>query len=176
MPEARQAAGAPVALGEPLPAEPTISDGSHPIDPSESSIEWSGRNLLKKHHGRIGLRSGQLEFAHGELMDGRAVIDLNNIVCFDLHGTEWHDVLTNHLRSDDFFEVERFPEALVVINGARRIEDASLGRPNLEINADVTLKGISAPLKFLATSGVTPDGKAAPLAVVASGPKQIVQL
>jgi rhodanese-related sulfurtransferase len=35
-----QAAGAPVALGEPLPAEPTISDGTHPIDPSESSIEW----------------------------------------------------------------------------------------------------------------------------------------
>jgi hypothetical protein len=63
-------------------------------------------------------------------MSGRAVIDLNNIVCFDLHGTEWHDVLINHLRSDDFFEVERFPEALVVFNGARRIEDASFGRPN----------------------------------------------
>ena len=160
-----QAAGDPVALGEPLPAEPTISDGVHPIDLSESSIEWSGRNLLKKHHGRTGLRFGQLEFAHGELTGGRVVIDLKNIVCFDLHGTEWHDVLINHLQSDDFFDVERFPEALVVINGARRIDDASLGRPNLDINADVTLKGISAPLKFLATSGVTPDGKAAAQAV-----------
>jgi len=160
-----QAAGAPVALGEPVPAEPTISDGPHPIDLSESSIEWSGRNLLKKHHGRIGLRSGQLEFAHGELTGGRAVIDLNNIVCFDLQGTEWHDVLINHLRSDDFFDVERFPEALVVIDGARRIDNARLGRPNLEINADVTLKGVSATLKFVAMSGVTPDGKAAAQAV-----------
>jgi polyisoprenoid-binding protein YceI len=152
---------APVALGEPLPAEPTISDGTHPIDLSENFIEWSGRNLLKKHRGRIGLRSGQLEFAHGRLTGGRAVIDLNNIVCSDLHGTEWHDVLINHLRSDDFFDVERFPEALVVITGARRIDDASPERPNLEIDADVTLKGVSAPLKFLATSGVTPEGKAA---------------
>jgi rhodanese-related sulfurtransferase len=160
-----QAAGAPVASGEPLPGEPTISDGAHPVDLSESFVEWSGRNLLKRHHGRIGLRAGQLEFVHGKLTGGRVVIDLNNIECFDLHGTEWHDVLINHLRSDDFFEVERFPEALIVINGARRIDDASLGRPNLEISADVTLKGISGPLKFLATAGVTPDGKAAAQAV-----------
>src|SRR5258707_4572587 len=152
-----QAASAPVALGEPLPAEPTISDGSYRIDLSECSIEWSGRNLLKKHHGRIGLRVGQLEFAHGDLFGGYVVIDLKNIVSFDLHGTDWHDVLINHLQSDDFFDAERFPEALVVINSARRIDDASFGRPNLDINADVTLKGISAPLKFLATSGVTPD-------------------
>jgi len=110
-----QATGAPLALGESLPTEPTVSDGIHPIDLAESSIEWSGRNLLKKHHGRIGLRFGQLEFAHGELTGGRVVIDLKNIVCFDLHGTEWHDVLINHLQSDDFFDAERFPEALVVI-------------------------------------------------------------
>jgi rhodanese-related sulfurtransferase len=160
-----QYAGAPIALGEPRPAEPTISDGIHPVDVSESAIEWSGRNLLKKHHGRIGLRSGQLEFADGELTGGRVVIDLKNIVCFDLHGTDWHDILINHLQSDDFFDVERFPEALVVINGARRIEDATPGQPNLEIAADLTLKGASAPLKFLAAAGVTPDGKAAAQAV-----------
>jgi rhodanese-related sulfurtransferase len=161
-----QSAGAPIALGEPRPAEPTISDGIHPVDLSESSIEWSGRNLLKKHHGRIGWRSGQLEFAHGQLIGGRVVVELNNIVCFDLRGTEWHDVLINHLQSDDFFDVERFPEALLVINGARRIDDASLGQPNLEITADLTLKGVSAPLKFLAVAGVTPDGKAAAQAVL----------
>ena len=120
---------------------------------------------FKKHHGQIGLRSGQLEFAHGELTSGRVVIDLSNIVCFDLQGTEWHDVLIKHLQSDDFFDVARFPEALVVINGARRIEDATLGQPNLEIAADLTLKGASAPLKFLAAAGVTPDGKAAAQAV-----------
>jgi len=40
------------------------------------------------------------------------------------------------------------------------------GRPNLEINADVTLKGISGPLKFLATAGVIPEGKAAAQAVL----------
>jgi rhodanese-related sulfurtransferase/polyisoprenoid-binding protein YceI len=157
-----QADGGPIELGEPLPAEPSISDGIHPIDLSESSIGWSGRNLLNKHHGRIGLRSGQLEFVHGELIGGRLVIDLNDIVCFDLQGTEWHDVLINHLKSDDFFDVERFPEALVVLTDARRI---GVAPGQLEINASLTLKEVTASLTFLAEGGVTSEGKAAAQAV-----------
>lgn len=161
-----QAAGAPVSQGEPQPADPAISDGLHPIDAAESSVEWTGRNLLKRHHGRIGLKSGQLEFIQGQITGGRVVIDLNDIVCFDLQGTEWHDVLINHLRSDDFFDVERFPEALFVINTARNIDRASVGQPNLEISGELTLKGISAPLTIRAAAGVTPDGKAAAQAVL----------
>jgi rhodanese-related sulfurtransferase len=128
-----QAAGAPVKQGEPQQAELVISDGIRPIDMAESSIEWTGRNLLKKHHGRLGLKSGQLEFAQGQLTGGRFVIELNSIVCFELQGTEWHDVLINHLQSDDFFDVERFPEASFVIDTARKIDGAALGQPNLEI-------------------------------------------
>jgi rhodanese-related sulfurtransferase len=161
-----QAAGAPVSQDAPRPADPVISDGTRPIDVAESSIEWSGRNLLKKHHGRIGLKSGRLEFLQGQLTGGRVVIDLNNIECFDLKGTEWHDVLIHHLKSDDFFEVERYSEALFVINSARRMDGASLGQPDLEITGDLTLKSISAPLTFRAAAGVTPDGKAAAQAVL----------
>jgi polyisoprenoid-binding protein YceI len=91
---------------------------------------------------------------------------LRNIVCFDLQGTEWHDVLINHLQSDDFFDVKRFPEALFVINAARTIDGGSLGRPNLEITGDLTLKGICAPLTLRAAAGATPDGKAAAQAVL----------
>jgi len=42
----RQAAGYTVALGEPLPAEPTISDGSTSIDLCESS-SMEGATLYK---------------------------------------------------------------------------------------------------------------------------------
>jgi rhodanese-related sulfurtransferase len=153
-----QAAGAPINQGETPPAAPQISDGTRPIDLAGSWVEWTGRNLLSKHHGRIGLKSGQLEFVRGQLAGGRVVIDLETIVCFDLKGTALHDVLINHLQSDDFFDVERFPEALLVINSARKIDGASPGQLNLEIIADLTLKGVSAPLTFCAAAGVTPDG------------------
>jgi polyisoprenoid-binding protein YceI len=161
-----QAAGAPIVRGESRLGETVIPDGVRPVDLAESSIEWSGRNLLNKHHGRIGLRSGQLEFVQGQLSGGRFVIELNNIECSDLQGTNLHDVLINHLQSDDFFDVDRFPEASFVINAARRIDGASLGQPNLEIVGDLTLKGISAPLTFCASAGVTPDGKAAAQALL----------
>ncbi len=110
----------------------------HSVDIAKSSVEWSGRNLLNKHHGQIGLRSGQLEFLRGQLSGGRFVIDMNNILCSDLQGTELHNVLINHLRSDDFFDIERFPEASFAIDTARRIDGATLGQPNLEITGDLT--------------------------------------
>jgi polyisoprenoid-binding protein YceI/rhodanese-related sulfurtransferase len=164
--EAWQAAGGSVIQGEPWPPEPVISDGIRSVDIAKSSVEWSGRNLLNKHHGQIGLRSGQLEFLKGQLCGGRFVIDMNNIVCSNLQGTELHDVLLNHLRSDDFFDIERFPEASFAIDAARRIDGATLGQPNLEITGDLTLKGFSAPLTFRAVTGMTPDGKAAAQAVL----------
>ena len=160
-----QYAGAPVIRGEQRPGAPRISDGIHLVDVTASSVEWNGRNLLNKHYGRIALGSGQLEFVQGQISGGRFVIDMTSIVCSDLQGTELHDVLINHLQSDDFFDVARFPNALYVINATRRVEGATSGQPNIEIAGDLTLKGISSPLTFRAAAGVTPDGKAAAQAV-----------
>ena len=102
----------------------------------------------------------------GQLSGGRFVIDMTRIVCSDLQGTELHDVLIEHLQSDDFFDVARFPEAFYVINAVRAIEGATPGQPNLEIVGNLTLKGISGPLTFSAATGMTPDGKAAAQAVL----------
>src|SRR6516225_5899546 len=71
-----QHAGAPVIRGEPRAAAPRISDGIRSIDVAGISAKWSGRNLLSKHHGRIELSSGQLEFIQGNLSGGRFVIDM----------------------------------------------------------------------------------------------------
>jgi rhodanese-related sulfurtransferase len=97
-----QQTGAPVVRAEPGPTAPGIADGIRSIDVAASSVEWRGRNLLNKHYGRIGLSSGQLEFAQGQLNGGRFVIDMNSIVCSDLLGTELHDVLLDHLRTMTF--------------------------------------------------------------------------
>ena len=151
---------------KPRPPDPQISDGKHDIDLKESFIEWSGRNLLNRHHGRIGLRSGSVTFVQGKLTGGEFVIDLNQIVSFNLQGTDLHDVLIGHLKSDDFFDVERFPEARFLIRQAKHIEGATAGHPNLEITGELSVKDVSAPITFLATAGVTPDGKCAAQAVL----------
>jgi rhodanese-related sulfurtransferase/polyisoprenoid-binding protein YceI len=161
-----QDAGGSVTRNKPRPADPVVTDGTHAIDLKESFIEWNGRNLLHKHHGRIGFRSGSLEIAQANLVNGNFVIDLQGIACSNLQGTDLHDILIHHLKSDDFFDVERFPEARFVIQHAKRIEGVIAGRPNLEITGELSLKDVSASITFLATAGVTAEGKAAAQAVL----------
>jgi rhodanese-related sulfurtransferase len=158
--------GGSVTRNKPRQPDPQITDGRHDIDLKESFIEWSGRNLLNRHHGRIGFRSGSLTIAQGRLTGGEFVIDLKQIICFSLQGTDLHDVLIRHLKSDDFFDVERFPEARFLIRQTKHIEGATAGHPNLEITGELSLKDVSALITFLATAGVTSDGKGAAQAVL----------
>ncbi len=144
---------------------PPLPHGPLEIDPGESRIEWVGRNLVNKHWGTIGLKSGSMEFCQGELAGGEFVLDLTDLQCTDLAGTELHDGLIGHLKSDDFFDVERFPEGRFVITSAERI--GGPGSPNLRLQGELTLKGITHPLSFDAAAGFTPEGKPAAQAALA---------
>jgi rhodanese-related sulfurtransferase/polyisoprenoid-binding protein YceI len=157
-----KAAGFSVDAADPSGSNATIRpDGRLDIDLAESRIEWLGRNLLNKHWGRIGLKSGWLEFSGGQLCGGEFVIDMKTISCDDLAGSPVHDILIAHLRSDDFFDVDLHPEARVKISSASPIEGAKPGSCNLRIRAELTLKGITKPVDFTASAGITGEGKAA---------------
>ena len=161
-------AGFPV---EEFPAEakaaPLVADGVHRIDLKESSVRWVGRNLLNRHEGLIGLKSGWLSMEGGKLAGGEFVIDMRAITSIDLAGTALHDVLVRHLMDHDFFDVEKFPEAKVEITGASELPGAAPGAPGLTVFSILTLKGISRPVEFPACTGVTADGKLAAQATLA---------
>jgi rhodanese-related sulfurtransferase len=143
----------------PVPATPLPRDGVHAVDLAESWVEWTGRNLLNAHQGRIGLRRGELSVRNGRLTGGAFVLEMAAITCRDLAGTPLHDVLIAHLRSDDFFDTAQFPEATLVITAATAPDGATPGSPNLAIAGDLTLKGITASIQFSASAGVTADAK-----------------
>ena len=147
--------------------KPVPPDGWFEIDPDESRAEWMGRNLLNKHDGRIAFKAGRLQFVQGELTGGEFVLDMNSITCRDLAGDPMHDVLIAHLRSDDFFDVERYPEARFVITSTERILNATPGAPNLIVRGDLTLKETTRPVEFLTTAGLTSEGKPAAQCVFA---------
>lgn len=157
----------PVEEG-PAPAEPAAPfDGRYRIDLRESRIQWTGRNLLNHHTGRIGLKSGELILAHGQLAGGGFVIDMTDIRCLDLADDPLHDVLIRHLRDHDFFDTAIFPEARYDITGAEIIPGATPGAPNLRVAGELTLKNVTAPLDFVACAGITTDGKPAAQATIA---------
>ena len=162
------AAGGEVESQAALPsADPGVADGRRDIDLEESRLEWIGRNLLNRHHGTLGISRGYLDFEDGLPSGGEFVFDMNAISCTNLAGDPLHDVLVNHLRSDDFFDTEFHPEARFRILSTRRVGDGGAGKPNLRIEGELTIKGKTLPLAFDAIAGFTPDGRPAAQAVLA---------
>lgn len=155
------AEGHGVESGEPLPEPPTLADGRHALDLDRCRVEWTGRNLLNRHAGTIGLLSGHLEFAGGALTGGEFEFDLQSLKCTDLAGSKLHAVLIAHLLDHDFLDAEAHPEARLVISEATMLPETTPGAPNLALLGDLTLRGVTLPVEFAAVSGVTPAGKAA---------------
>jgi rhodanese-related sulfurtransferase/polyisoprenoid-binding protein YceI len=142
-------------------------NGWRDIDLAQSRVEWLGRNLLNKHYGEVALKEGRLRFDEGQVAAGEFTLDMRTMTCLDLKGDPLHDVLIAHLMSDDFFDVELFPEARFEIIETERITGATPGAPDLAVRGELTLKNVSLPFEFLATTGFTPEGKAAAQSVFA---------
>lgn len=112
------------------------------IDIEKSSIEWLAKKVTGQHVGTIKLSSGQLEANGNALKSGSFLIDMNTIVCTDLQG-EYNGKLIGHLRSEDFFSVEKNPVSKFDIT---KITAAGADRVN--ITGNLTIKGITQPITF----------------------------
>ena len=135
----------------------TIGDGVYPVDIHSSEITWKGYKLLGQHHGTIEMKYGTLEFDNGVLVGGEFTIDMTTIRNGDMAGTASAAKLEGHLKSDDFFGVERFPEALFKIKSA--IPFGTVG--DYKIAGEITIKGITKPVNFMAHIDETDAGLAA---------------
>ena len=165
--EGWKSAGRPLeSTGTETKAAPAPLHGWREVDTEESRVEWTGRNLLNKHHGQVAIKTGQLQFDRGQLATGEFILDMRAVRCLDLHGDPSHDVLIDHLLSDDFFDVERYPEARFLITGTQPLPGATPGVPDLAVRGDLTLKNVSRPVAFVATTGLTDKGKSAAQAVL----------
>ena len=109
----------------------TIEGEKKEIKTDNSTVTWKGYKVTGSHYGTVALESGHLVFDEGKLTGGEFVVDMTTIVTDDLEG-EYKGKLEGHLKSDDFFGVEKFPTA----------------KNSYEITGALTVKGISAPVTF----------------------------
>jgi polyisoprenoid-binding protein YceI len=81
------------------------------VNKDKSKISWKGTAIpTGGHEGIIQLTSGSITFTNGMLKNGAFVMDMNSIQSTDMKGQGAQD-LADHLKSDDFFSVSKFPEA-----------------------------------------------------------------
>ena len=116
------------------------------VNTETSVIEWTGKKVLGMgaHNGTIKIKSGSLEFDGDALVGGSFVIDMTTITNVDMAGKNGAGRLEGHLKSDDFFGVQTYPEATLSITSAK----AKHG--SYEVTADLTIKGKTAPVTFMA--------------------------
>lgn len=144
-----QAAGLPLESGgAPRIEEPSCGDGIYVIDAPASRLEWSGRNINNRHLGTIAVTKGNISFESGLPLSGEITLDMNTIVNHDLKDENFKHMLIRHLKSDDFFDVERYPTATYTIKGSEAISGATPGAPNYLLKGELELKGTKRELNL----------------------------
>jgi rhodanese-related sulfurtransferase len=159
--EAWQAAGLPVegeAVEQPIDPQIQLSlvDRSYRIDAQQSTIEWRGRNPNTTHYGTVAIHNGHIEVKN-KIITGRFEIRMDSITNINLEGDDLQPVLVSHLKSDDFFFTKVFPTASFTIDNAMPVPDPYLSLPNYHIKGTLELRGVKAPLDFLATLTTTTE-------------------
>ncbi len=114
------------------------------VDVKNSNVHWKGSKVSSSHEGDVKIRQGFLVIDHGKLAGGQFFIDLNTISCTDLQGKKAAS-LVDHLKNDDFFDVENYPLAILSINKVEHIEEF-----NYSITANLTIKDKTHPITFTA--------------------------
>ncbi len=85
------------------------------VDLKKSTFQWAGtKKIGGGHNGKILLKSAKLIRDGDKLKSGTFVMDMSSISVDNLEG-EWAGKFLGHVKSADFFDVQKFPTATLVI-------------------------------------------------------------
>ena len=110
---------------------------TYKVDTTASNIIWNAEKVTGKHTGNVKIKNGVLQVDHGKLIGGSFEIDMTSITDIDLEG-EWAAKLVGHIKSDDFFGVDKYPTAKFVIT--RAIPQDTKGNYKIIGNLTITEK------------------------------------
>jgi len=124
-----------------------LTPGTWNIDPVHSSVGFVARHLMvSKVRGRFNKFSGTLTIAEDPL---KSKVEASADVASISTGDETRD---GHLKSADFFDLEKYPTIDLVSTGIDKDGDDYVLHTNLTVN------GVTKPVDFeLEFEGVSPD-------------------
>ena len=117
------------------------------VNLDKSQISWIGRKVTGEHSGSLHLSNGWVIVDKNVLMGGKFIFDMTSISNTDIESSEWKLKLEDHLKSEDFFYVESFPQAILEIKGIQSLF-GNQSASNNQILADLTIRGITQEISF----------------------------
>ena len=128
-----------------------VKEVVYKVKTDQSVIAWTGAKVTGTHSGTVNVKDGSLTFKDGVLTGGKFTIDMTSIAVTDLQG-DGKANLEGHLKNDDFFGVEKYPNATLVVT---KVTPNGGGKYN--VTGDLTIKGVTKPVNF--TTVVNTAGK-----------------
>lgn len=117
-------------------------------DTGQTRLLWLGEKVTGQHTGTINLKSGWITWKDNRIISGEFIIDIAS-----LKDTGGNERLEAHLRSDDFFGAEQFPESRLVITGSTPFDKGTA-----VISGNLTIKDTTNPIEFKSAMQKKDDG------------------
>jgi polyisoprenoid-binding protein YceI len=140
---------APKANPTALPqTKPAIKGEALPLTAENSKVEFIGSKVTGKHDGGFKAFTGTIDLVNAKPEESSVSVDIdtNSVFADD-------EQLTGHLKSADFFNVEKFPKA--TFNSTKTAPDAAKGGSNYMVTGDFNLHGQTKSITYPAKISVT---------------------
>ena len=123
-----------------------LEKGSYDIISTESELKWIGKELsTDTHTGTLVLKNGKIDVNENGFIHGEVEIDMTTITVTDMQG-KWGGKLEGHLKSPDFFGVEKYPNAFITFQS----DENPIKNNQINLTGELTIKDITHPITFTA--------------------------
>lgn len=113
------------------------------VNKTESTVSWKASKVTGEHFGKVNISDANLDYESGKILGGSFEIHMTSITVEDIKDANSNQRLVNHLKSDDFFSVEKHKNSTFKIT-----EATSSNGKDFQITGDLVIKGISSPVTF----------------------------
>ncbi len=129
------------------------------ISPSQSLVKWGGQKVGGSQTGTISILYGNI-FKDKSGYKGLVVMDMASIKTDNFDDEEDNQKLINHLMSDDFFKVSKYPTAKLEITKCVQFSEAieDEDKKMFKVVGKITIRGVTKEISFPIELEVSPGG------------------
>jgi polyisoprenoid-binding protein YceI len=118
------------------------------ITPENSKIEWIGSKVTGKHDGGFRQFTGTIDLVNAKAEESTVSVEIDTASIYSDNAD-----LTEHLKSADFFDVEKYPKAS--FRSSKIVADPAKGADIYNVTGDLKLHGVTKSVAFPATIKVS---------------------
>jgi len=137
-------------------AQAASTSSTYAIDAASSTMNWSGGKKIGQstHTGTIGISNGSLQVENGSISAGSFTVDMTSLAVTDQTPDEYKVKLVGHLKSDEFFNVEQFPNASFTLTKVGPSTDSTATHI---ISGNLTIRDVTKEITIPANVNITED-------------------